>query len=270
MYRSSDGLLVFDTDNPADIAILIAQKREGPPQVIPRVYAYGSPEAYADGLEPIEESPDVLIQPSDYGDALKVAHEQQIMPYYHMRASWRPPGQRYTQDGLGYCWTFGGTGCLMTTRSLEGKPLQLLAPTSMGFLVGWQNRGNYLSSYIKGAREVGVCPAKDWSDVNSTNINKRYWDEVGQRDKYRLDKVWDTRGSAMVQHCISGFCYGRSCYGALNWWNHALECCGVRMDSAGKLEWIWSNSHNEPEPIILTGSKAVPDEAYFFISTVLV
>lgn len=267
MYRSSDGLLVFDTDNPADVAQLLAQKRDGLPEVYPRRFEYGSPEAYADGLIPVEEVPDILIAPSDYGDALKLAHELKNMPMYYTYL-WRPQGTRYNQNGLGYCWTWSGTGCLMTCRACEDKTLQLLAPVSMGYLVGWGNRGNYLSSYVKGAREQGVCPAKSWEEVNSTARDKQYWDSVGQRDKYRLDKVWDTRKSAMTQHCVSILCYGRSLYIAYNWWSHALELVGIRMNGS-VMEFIISNSHNEPDFIVLTGSKAIPDEAIGFISTVL-
>jgi hypothetical protein len=167
------------------------------------------------------------------------------------------------------CWTWSGTGCMMTTRACEDKDTQLLAPVSMGYLVNWSNSGNYLESYIKGAREQGVCPAKDWAEVNSTNRSKKYWEEVNQRAKYRLDKVWDLRSSAMTQHCISTHCYGRTIYGAWNWWSHAVELCGIRMAADGKLEWLLHNSHNESDVIVLTGSKAVPDEAYGFISTVL-
>lgn len=271
---TSDNLLSYDTDDPADIYQLLLKKARpagsmGPyPEVWPRQTVYGSPEAFEIGLVPLESVPDVLIQPSDYGDALKLAHEQKNMPIYHMQATWCPVGTKYTQDGLGYCWTWSGTGCMMTTRACEDKDTQLLAPVSMGYLVNWSNSGNYLESYIKGAREQGVCPAKDWAEVNSTNRSKNYWEEVNQRAKYRLDKVWDTRKSAMTQHCVSILCYGRSLYIAYNWWSHALEAVGIRMNGS-TMEWLIHNSHNESDVIVLTGSKAIPDEAYGFISTVL-
>jgi len=266
--KTRDNLLSFNTDDPSDVNALKRQKhRPEFPEVWPRRTVYGSAEAFDDGLVPVEAVPDVLISESDYGDALKRAHEEQSLPLYHMY-QWRPKGTRYNQDGLGYCWTWSGTGCMMTTRAAEDKPLQYLAPVSMGFLVNWRNAGNYLSSYIKGAREKGVCPADDWDEVNSTNRSSRYWEEKNQRDKYRLDLVWDTRRSAMTQHCVSILCYGRSLYIAYNWWGHALELVGIRMDGS-KMEWLISNSHGEDDVIVLTGSRAIPDEAYGFISTVL-
>lgn len=266
---TADNLMSYNTDDPVDVAALKSKKvRPDFPEVLPRRHVYGSMEAFDDGLIPVEAVPDVLIDEGDFGDALKVSHEQQTMPIYHMYDSWRPKGQQYSQDGLGYCWTWSGTGCMMTTRAVEGKDLQYLAPVSMGYLVNWRNAGNYLSSYIKGAREQGVCPAADWSEVNSTNRSSRYWDEVNQRAKYRLDKVWDTSSRDMTRHCLSILCYGRSLYIAYNWWGHALELVGIRMDGR-TMEWLISNSHGESDVIVLTGGRAIPDEAYGFISTVL-
>jgi hypothetical protein len=258
---------VYDTDNGTDYAALldIVKPSTGIVEVFPRQTLYGSDEALAIGLEPIEAVPDVLLQPDQYEDAIKEAHELQTMPIYAMYNSWRPKGTKYNQDGLGYCWTWSGTGCVMTTRAAEDKDLVLLAPVSMGYLVGWANRGNYLESFIKGAREQGICPAED-GNINSLNRDSAYWNRVGQRDRNRLDKVWDTRASAMTQHCISGLCYGRSGYCAWNELSHAMELVGIRMVN-GKLQWDISNSHDESDVITMTGSRAVPDECYFFIST---
>lgn len=258
---------IYDTDRITDFNDLMGMRGSIEPQALPRREQYGSPEALAMGLEPVESRPDVLLQPDQYVDAVKDAHDKQTLPLYHMYASWRPQGFRYNQDGIGYCWTWSGTGCMMTTRALEDKDTVLLAPVSMGYLVGWANRGNYLGSYIQGARDQGVCPATD-KGVNDLTRSVAYWTNVGQREKYRLDQVWDTSPGAMTQHCLSILCYGRSLYIAYNWWGHAVECVGVKYDGS-TLQWLISNSHNEDDVIILTGSRAIPSEAYGFISTKL-
>jgi len=258
--------LVYDTDNASDYQALLGMKLlAGFPEAYPRQTVYGTPEAFSLGLTPVEAVPDVLLQPDQYEDALKQAHDLQILPIYHAQASWRPPEYRYDQDGLGYCWTLRGTGCMMTCRAAEDKELVKLAPVSMGYLVGWRNAGNYLESYIKGAREDGVCPAPD-GNMNSTNRSSSYWAQYADKRKlYRLDKVWDTLKSRMPQHCISGLCYGRSGYIAYNWWSHALELLSIRIVN-GVWYWDISNSHNDPI-LTLTGSRAEPDECYFFVST---
>jgi len=158
----------------------------------------------------------------------------------------------------------------MTTRATEGKPTVLLAPVSMGYLVGWANRGNYLDSFIQGAKKDGICPAVD-GDFNSQNRTASYWDQYkDQRKLYRLGAVWDTNIAKMTQHCVSGLSYGRSGYVAYDWWAHALELVGLVMVN-GVLQWKISNSHpsDKGKLITLTGSRAVPSECYFFISTEL-
>jgi len=258
----------YDTDSVADVETLrsfVPAATE--PQIFPRTTTYGSPEALELGLEPVESVPDVLIPQDEYPERIAEAHQAQTLPIYHMYATWRPAGTRYNQDGLGYCWTWSGTGCLMTTRACEDKETVLLAPASMGYLVQWRNRGNFLESFISGARQEGVCPAPD-GNFNDLTRNAKYWSEIGQRDKYRLAKVWDTDSRNMVQHCVSILCYGRSLYTAYNWWGHAVEVVGIRYED-NKLHWDISNSHNESDVITLTGSRAVPSEAYGFISTLL-
>lgn len=254
----------YDTDNPADVAKLLELHPPSNYEVYPRRTRYGEPAAIKLGLEPVDAVPDVLLEPDQYEDAIAEAHQLQTLPIYHMYHTWRPKGTRYDQDGLGYCWTWSGTGCLQTCRAMEDKDHVELAPVSMGYLVGWANRGNYLESFIGGARQDGIYPG----DMNSHNRNRSQWPMDSTRKKYRLDKVWDTNRSDMVRHCHSILCYGRSLYIAYNWWSHALELVGIKYN--GTREWLISNSHNEDDVIVLTGSRAVPDEAYGFISTVQV
>ena len=268
---------IYNTDIAADLEALKEMRvKAGLPrefkEVKERRTKYGEPAAYEAGLIPLDDVPDVLIPKDSIEDAIEESHILQTLPMYHMHYTWRPVGFRYNQNGLGYCWTWSGTGCMMTCRALEDKDTVLLAPVSMGYLVGWGNRGNYLESYIKGAREDGVCSVPEGEDINSTNRSSSFWEQhKGTRKLYRLDKVWDvnTRSgdSTTLQHCASILSYGRSIYIAYNWWGHALELAGLKMVN-GVWQWIINNSHNEDDFIILTGSKAVPDEGYGFISTV--
>lgn len=265
-YTNVNTTKVYNTDNIEDYNALLKLK-SAVPQVYPRRSVYGTAQAVEAGLMPVDAVPDVLLPKDEWEDRLKEGHELQSLPIYGMY-KWRPKGFKYNQDGLGYCWTWSGTGCLMTTRAMEHKDLVKLAPVSMGYLVGWANRGNYLESFITGAREDGICPAQD-GDINSLNRSSSYWNQFSeQRKLYKLDKVWDTNTSNMTQHCVSILCYGRSLYVAYDFWSHALELVSIRIID-GIIHWDLSNSHNEDDIITMTGSKAVPSEAYGFISTVL-
>jgi len=263
--------LIFDTDNGVDFQRLLEMHAIPESGYIPRETTYASAEASERGLTPIEAGLDSLIPPNEYEDRIAEANAEQIMPMYHQQATWRPPGFKWDQSSLNYCWTWSGTGCLMTTRAVEKKPTVILAPASMGYLVGWSNQGNYLESFIKGAREQGVCPAQD-GNWNTTNRSKAYWNEfASQRKLYRLKDVWDTDARNMTQHAVTGLCAGCSGYIAYDWWQHALELVGIVIRD-GKWYWIISNSHasDQGKLIELTGSRAIPSELFFFISTVMI
>jgi hypothetical protein len=234
-------------------------------------YGYGSNRLLKDyevtAMEAADNPPS-MIDPSDYKDAIAYAHEQQVMPMYYTYL-WRPKGWRYTQNGIGYCWTWSGSGCMMTLRAIESKDLVFFAPVAMGYLVGWADRGNYLLSFIKGAREDGLFAVSSRDLINDHTIGRRGQDKYpmgGDRQLYLLDEVWDLNDRNMIQQCVTALCAGRSIYIAYNWWGHALELVGLRHNGS-TLEWIISNSHNEDDFIILTGGRATPSEAIAFVST---
>ena len=249
------------------------------PGVLPRRddLVYGGDEAGRLGFAPVHETiPDKLIDPRDYKEVIQHCHDEKIFPMYHQTNSWAPEGTVYNQDGIGYCWTFGGTAAVMDTRAMEDKDTVVLGAVSMGWLVNWQDRGNYLESFITGAKQRGIAPADMCGGLNSVDRNYRNylpgWEEEALN--YRLDDVWDTDGrsgkATMIQHCLSILAYGRPLELAHNWWGHALEGVGLEWDETQKhnLVWVKRNSHGERNYIRQTGDNAVPDEAYGFITTV--
>ena len=227
--------------------------------VIPRITAYGD----APNLTPYGEAyPDGLVDPKDYKDVIQHCHDEQIFPVYHQHASWAPTGFRWNQNGLGYCWTWGGTGGVMDCRAREGKPTVLLAPVSMGYLVGWKNRGNYLESFVEGAMNHGIAPAEYVPNQHSPNPKnfKAGWEEAALN--FRIAEAWDTDVRNMIQHAISILRTGTPGYIAYNWWGHALSVVGVKWDESqvNNLIWLLRNSHDENDIIEMTGNRAVPDE----------
>lgn len=247
------------------------------PGFLPRRSRFGDS---SDILTPLGSSDTVdPIAWLDLKEVLNRANEDRTMPMYHQSATWAPPGFKYNQDGLSWCWTWSGTAALMDCRAAEDKDTVPLAPASMGWLVDWKNRGNYLESYIRGAKETGVASAEFVDgDINSHKTNPRSfkpgWEE--DRKKYRLRDVWDTDSRSgertMILHCATILALtARPLYIAYNWWGHALEGVGMIWDESkpNNVEWVIRNSHNEPDFIKLSGSRGVPDEAYGFVSTVL-
>jgi len=246
------------------------------PGVFPRkpYLRYGEPLAVSKGLVPVESVPDLLVDVDDFKEVIAECHAQKTFPVYHQYNSWCPKGTRYNQNGLNYCWSWSGTGDLMNCRAAEGKPTVILAPVSGGKFVGWRNVGNYLESFIDGARNDGICPDPN-GERNSTNRSSSYWGQYDDKRKlFRLDLVWDTDRSnttRFIQQCVSILRAARSGYAAWNRLSHAMSVVGMRWDESQwmNLVWLVRNSHNEDDVIEMTGQNAVPDEFYGFISTVL-
>jgi hypothetical protein len=236
-------------------------------EVIPRDYAARPVGSFVPSVE--AEAPNILVPESDYQDAIEYAHQRQVFPSYAQKASWAPDGFQYNQNGLGYCWTWGGTACCMDLQQIHAVDVIKLAPVSMGYLVGWANRGNYLESYIKGARDQGICAAIN-DNINDHRNNRSVWE--GKPRPVKLDKVWDidTRSGKerALQIMLSCLVYGCPISIAYNWWSHALCMSALAWEPAKPYDVVFviRNSHNESDFILLEGNKGIPDEMYAFVS----
>jgi len=236
---------------------------------IPRQTRYGES---VDAI-PYGDVVDQLIDPKDYKEVIERCHTEHLFPMYHQKASWAPEGFVWNQNGLKYCWAWSLVASLMDVRAREGKSTVLLAPITLGHLVGWRNRGNYLENAIHGLKEVGVSSQSFVPNQHLSNPRsfKEGWKE--DRTNYRLGEVWDcdnTSTQSMIQHCTTILSTGTPLYVGYDWWGHAVECVGLEWDESVKNNLIWKirNSHGENELLELTGRRAVPDEAFGIRSSI--
>ena len=247
-----------------------------PAGALPRKTVYGEESAREIGLQPIHEVNALdVIDWHDMESAINAAIAAEAMPIHYQHATWAPPGFKSNQNGLNFCWAWSLTAATMDLRALEGKDTTILAPVSLGWLVGWKNRGYYLDDTIRGARERGIAPAEYCGgDFNSTNRSRSTYREGWEDEalRYRLGEVWDidTNESDRYskQQAATVLCSGRPIYLAYDWWGHALMCAGMKWES-GDVVWQIRNSHNEPDIIEMKGPKGVPDEMYGLVSTIL-
>lgn len=261
----------INTDRSDQRGILLAR---GSGDALPRQNRYGE----ASVAYPLGDAyPDELVDPKDYKEVIQHLHDEKMFPLYHQRATWLPKGERWNQNGLNWCWTWGCTACVMDVRAREGRDTVQLAPNSLGWLVGWRNRGYFLQDTINGAATRGIAPLSAVDDIHSRNPRRFDDDWQQQASMYRISAsdVWDADNSsdeAMIQHLVTLFNMGVPIQGAWNWWRHTAEIAGLRWNERERynLEVLVNNSHNEDDVIILTGRRAVPDEAYGIGATMTV
>jgi len=225
------------------------------------------------------DEPDKLVDPKDYKEVISRSISDLVFPQFHQERSWAPKGFKWNQNGLPYCWAWSLTAAIMDTEAREaqeGEPSKLLAPVSMGGAVKWANTGNYLENAIQWAIDHGVAsaeyvPSSAWFSRNPNSF-KSGWEQDALNHKIDPQAVWQMDNSSktsMVQHCITNLSRGNAVYLAYYWWSHALEMIGLIWDETQKynLKFVIRNSHDESEPIILTGDRAVPDEAFGILGT---
>lgn len=255
----------FNADTQSEL--LLAKRSVSFAQYLPRQSVYGESSAYMMGLDPVEAGLDKILTEADLEGAIKRAHETKSFPMYWDQRTWGKDKFKYYQNGIGYCWTFGGTAGLMTLAPLLRRTEIKLAPVSMGFCVNWANRGWHLDGWANAAKTRGVAVAPD-GNVNSLNRDARFWEKYEATRVFgRLRTAWDTNNGASIKtmalQCASILCYGRPLYIAYDWWSHALCAMGLLWTPGTfmNLTWVIRNSHGEDHLITLEGQRGVPSEA---------
>ena len=263
-------ILRIDTDKPSDMAklSLLPRTDNGLMEVRQRRDLFASATAIEAGAVPIHDKIDELPDPDDFSEIIEECHNEKLFPMYHQKeVGWREV-QGWNQDGLGFCWAYGISAALMDLRAYAKLPMHLLAPESLGWLVNWRNQGYWLLDTIRGAAERGIAEREY---VPNHSLNYRNYKDGWEQNAllHRPTEWWDTNRSLgaipMAQQCLAGLRMSFSGYVAYNWWGHALSLAGLNHNPnvLHNLEWILNNSHAEDDLIILTGSRAVPDECYF-------
>lgn len=234
--------------------------------MIPRRLRRGSKEAEACGAVPLIERPDIVIPWDEMKERIREAHEKKTMPIDRWKADEVEPKD---QARTNLCWAYGATSAIELFRTLEAQPYRRLGPASLGWLVDWRNAGNYLLDTIRGIAERGIASSAYVPDgVYTPDSFKENWEEDALR--HRVPKWFDAGGTErlMAQHCASMLIIGQSGYNAYNWWGHATGIVGVEWVEGilYNLRWDVLNSHGDGI-IQLEGSRGVPDEVYFPITS---
>jgi hypothetical protein len=264
--------MIVDTNKGWGLLAYQQSKFNGP-GIKPRRTVYGSTEDRAPGLVPFDDTPYDLIDPLDYKEVIQHCHEKQIFAMYHQADSWAPPGFRWNQNGLNYCWFWSLTGCVMDKRAEEGKETKILSPVSGGWTVNWHNAGNYLEDGVKAAATRGICEMSFTPDPHSLRYRsyKEGWEDNALL--YRIGQTWDTpsggKFDTRLQYCISMLAAGASIYNAHYELSHAMTTIGVIWDESqyGNVRIVDRNSHNEDRPIEKVGPQCVADEQIGICST---
>jgi len=124
-----ENLREYDDNNFVELVEKTNSATGGLRGTLPRRSLYSSQEALDMGLFPLDNT--IPLPPQSWKKIIEECHGKQIFPFYHQaRTNLFNP---WDQDGLGYCWAWSLTACVMGTRAVEGQKPVLLAPVSLGY-----------------------------------------------------------------------------------------------------------------------------------------
>jgi hypothetical protein len=252
------------------LAPLVDKRKNGFAGALPRQTKYG----YEPGMIPMGDYPDLIIPEDSIKEVIERGHAEKRFPIYHQKNSWAPDGFHWYQNGLNYCWSWSLAADMMDLEAVEGKrdaSTPRLASVTMGRIVNWRNKGDYLEDGIRGLIKYGFASETYVPDPHSLNYREYEdgWEDDALLHRIPEDSVWDMDPKYMLRHILTGLDKGRSAYGGWNELGHAMSVVGMLWDKSAYNNVIIQvrNSHNETEPIEMVGRNALPDEAYIIHAT---
>ena len=232
----------------------------GPCGTIPRKTAYGaSPVAAQVPLDviPYEAWPDLIAD--------QERHKSSLL---HI---WEDCGMgALMQFSLNYCWLFASVGGLMLQRAAQGLPFEMLSPSSLAWIVNYENKGWYIEDALKGLISTGAA-TREFVPMATNNPRdfKRGWKESAAQHKVTIAK--DIPANHQIQG--SQLLLNRPMPTGHNDWRHAvlhlavkdinprLPCDNINRYAVPFLN-SWDKTWGDNGIGEFRGSRQVADQAY--------
>jgi hypothetical protein len=172
-----------------------------------------------------------------------------------------------TQNGLNYCWSFSLGQAIKGSRDADGQPHVDLCPESLGRDVNWRNAGNYCGSAIAAAAKWGMCDRS--FSPKRYSLSPSTWTKGWEQEalSHRVLEWYELGTVNMWQEVVTALLLGHGVYFGVNWLSHAMWFSELQI--VGEKIGAWTpNTWGDGEDMLLTGAKAIPDEAYVIRSSV--
>jgi hypothetical protein len=175
------------------------------------------------------------------------------------------------QDGLGYCWVYASTSCVEAIRALQGQPLVVLSPESVGGPVtGWRNQGGWGYDALEQLTKAGACRADFMDKPNSLRPSR--WKDGWEADcaNHKITAAWATIDDDDFDGVMTAALLRLPVSIGLDFWSHQVVITGPVDLGNGKygVEFLnsWGSSYGTNGFDVLSESKAQPSGSFACIS----
>lgn len=168
------------------------------------------------------------------------------------------------QEQTNYCWANAPTYCCEVVRILQGEPLVLLSPASVGGpITNYQNVGGWGKQALQYISDNGIDPQSVWP-ANAIDSQYHTAENVQLAKSYRATEWWDLNGPNVLDNMISCLLRDSPAAAGYSWWSHEVTVKdAVWKDGAIALlcRNSWGMTWGDRGYFFIQGDRMIPDDA---------
>lgn len=166
------------------------------------------------------------------------------------------------QSRTNYCWMHGCVNGAHGTRITTNQQLvRLSAASAAAPANSFRNAGGYGVQALKWLQQYGVATMDLWP---ANEISRSLWTPEVKANALRTRvEEWEDMESRDYRALCSALVQDLLCPVAFNWWSHLICALDPEFEDASDTSpnLICINSHGQGKHILLTGRKAIADDA---------